>query len=87
MYLPMFETEEQRASWCNRQADAIESYGLANAKAMLENAEEQRESFLKVNNISADRAEQEWAHHIEWLKGEVKYLTNQVKKYRKMARG
>ncbi len=41
----------------------------------------EREFFLKTNNIPEEHHEQEWARHLEWLKGAVKDAERKVRKY------
>ena len=80
-------SNEQFADWALRQAEAIENNGLRMERELYNRALEgkNREAFLRTNNIPDNKADEEWTHHIEWLRGNVEYLERKVRKYRKDA--
>lgn len=88
MKLSLFTTKEQQVEYLNRLADSIEANGLRQAREELSKAEQGvgKAGFLKMNNIPEEKYEEVWAHHIEWLRDNVKYLERKVRKYRKMAK-
>ena len=87
MKLSVFKTNREYAEYLFAQANAIEDNGLRIASQNLKNAKQGwgREEFLKYNNIPEDKADQEWAHHIEWIEGEVSYLKKKIKTLRNKA--
>jgi hypothetical protein len=85
MKIPVFTTKESLIAWYEREIEAITNNGLRQAKEDLEKAlnGEYRRAWMKFNNIDESNDEI-WEQHLDWLRGNVKYLENKIKRYQRI---
>ena len=86
MKLPVFTTKESFIEWHQREIEAIRNNGLRMAIEDYERAirGESKEKWMKFNNTSDESV---WEAHIDWLRDQVSYLQNKIKRYeRKIAK-
>lgn len=85
MRIPVFTTKESLVAWCENEIEAIRKNGLRQAKEDLERAlkGESYGAWMKYNNIDESNNEV-WEQHLEWLRGNVNYLENKIKKYQRI---
>ena len=93
MKLGMFRDYRSMANWYYEEARGIEAHGLKLAKETLADAMNEtngyKEWWFKMNGrkfVPGDAiCEHMWNGQLDWLKGNVKYLENKVRKYRRTA--
>lgn len=87
MKLSVFTTKEQFAEWSNKQADLIEQNGLRQERETLDKAVRGigKNEWLSMNNIPEDIRDEEWKHHIEYIRRQIRHLERKVRRYRKDA--
>lgn len=82
--MAMFTDKESFIESCKRFIDGF-TWNLEREKATLEDELMGigKEEFCKRNYILGDAREIEWVRHIEWRKGNIKYLERTIKKWYK----
>ena len=82
MKLGMFTTKEALVNWYQNEIEAIRNNGLKNAKEMYEAAlkGEGKEEWMAFNNTTDEGM---WNRYLAWLKDQIKYLENKIKKYQR----
>ena len=84
MKLAMFTTKEALVAWYEREIEAITKNGLRQAREDYENALKGigKEKWLTMNNCSVNN-EEIWQQHLDWLRGQVKYMERKIRKYQR----